>query len=216
MSSFTSEDDETITPGEQQTLIRQVQGDSSMTATEKNAAVRQILQKKIHTKQVEKSLCTHYDKKCNNFYFECCGIYDSCHRCHAEYSNCEKREIKTIKCTECNTEQGLSNKCISCSITFGHSFCLQCKIWTSVDIFHCDGCGICRVGLAKDYTHCDKCNACFSATSAHKCQFFKPLDQLQCLVCMECAHSSQDSIYPLPCGHGTSHVLVVLLVHHIM
>jgi hypothetical protein len=29
---------------------------------------------------------------------------------------------------------------------------------------------------------------------------------MECLVCMESAHTSQDSIQPLPCGHGELHV----------
>ena len=191
-----------ITPSEQQELIRSAQANTSLTSSEKNAAIQQIMQRRVQVAKVEKVPCTHYEKKCANFFFECCQTYDACHRCHAEYNTCTKREITSITCTECDTEQIVSNECTNCHVAFSHSFCSQCKIWTSVDIFHCDGCGICRVGIADNYTHCDNCNGCFSSASEHTCQFFKPLDQLECLVCMESAHTSQDSICPLPCGHG--------------
>ena len=195
-----------MTPTEQQQMIRQVQGDTTKTAAEKSSLIRDIMKKKVQAAKVVKQKCTHYDKKCSNFFFDCCQTYDSCHRCHAEYNECTKRDITSITCVDCNTDQAISNECINCKVAFSQSHCLKCKIWTSADIFHCDGCGICRVGNADDYAHCDNCNGCFSATQSHKCLFFKPLDQMECLVCMESAHTSQDSIQPLPCGHGELHV----------
>jgi RING finger/CHY zinc finger protein 1 len=191
-----------LTASEQQQMIRQVQSDTTKTSAEKSAAIKHIMQAKVQAAKVLKETCAHYDKKCTNFFFDCCKTNDDCHRCHAEYNDCTKRDIKTITCTECQTEQTVSNECTNCHIEFSHSHCLICKIWTAMDIFHCEGCGICRVGLAEDYTHCDNCNGCFSVRQSHTCQFFKPLDQLECLVCMESAHSSQDSVIPLPCGHG--------------
>ena len=199
---FLQDDNRPLTPSEQQLLIRQVQGDTSKSSNEKNMMIRQIMQRKIQAEPIKKEECKHYVKKCSNFYFECCNTYDSCHRCHAEYNDCNKRDIKTITCMECNVTQGISNECVNCKITFSNSFCSICKIWTSLEIYHCDGCGICRVGNGKNYIHCDKCNGCFSASSEHTCEFFKPLDQLECLVCMESAHTSQKAILPLPCGHG--------------
>jgi hypothetical protein len=61
-----------------------------------------------------------------------------------------------------------------------------CKIWTAVDIHHCDGCGFCRVGKAEDIFHCETCEACFSRSTQaeHVCAKTK-LKGERCPLCLE-------------------------------
>jgi RING finger and CHY zinc finger domain-containing protein 1 len=146
--------------------------------------------------------CTHYNKKCSNFYFSCCETRDSCHRCHKEFRNCQTPKITEIICNECGTAQEPSPSCLHCSVSFSRSFCPICNIWTEKEIFHCNGCGLCRVGKKEDHFHCEACNGCFllSSQSTHKC-IYRPMNEVDCPLCMESVHSSQSSGYILPCGH---------------
>ena len=190
--------------------IREVRNNTDLDETEKKQMIQTLMM--IPKEEEENVLldknnyaksCEHYNKQCSQFQFDCCdGTIDPCHRCHIATRGCNKREVSSIVCNECNTRQPVSNQCIFCSIEFAHSFCEICKIWTLLDIYHCNDCGICRVGNKDDIFHCNHCNGCFSKLSieTHKCSQ-KKLNDIDCPICMESIHSSQMSAYILNCGH---------------
>lgn len=148
--------------------------------------------------------CSHYDKKCSRFHFDCCNVIDPCHRCHMARESCDVKPpaVSSIVCNECQTRQSPSDICIHCAVEFSHSFCGICKIWTAVDISHCTGCGFCRVGKAEEIFHCDHCEACFSKENqlSHVCAKTKLKGEL-CPMCLESVHFSTKSSTILQCGH---------------
>lgn len=62
--------------------------DASLTLLERQHQIQQILagniiQSNEKTEINEQALnysCSHYEKKCSNFYFQCCSRRDHCHR----------------------------------------------------------------------------------------------------------------------------------------
>jgi RING finger and CHY zinc finger domain-containing protein 1 len=148
--------------------------------------------------------CKHYKTKgCSQFFFECCGVYDPCHRCHhARGCTVKPPRISTIECNHCMTTQSPSPMCINCQTPFSRSYCGECLIWTDLEIFHCDKCSVCRVGKASDMFHCDNCEACFSIVGreAHRCAKTK-LKDAHCPICLESVHTAQSASTILPCGH---------------
>ena len=200
-----------MTPQQRQQLIQQILADSpsssssSLPSSSCTANTTSLITATTTTRAHEQSEpppCTHYKKKCSNFYFSCCQTRDACHRCHKEMRNCQEPKITEIVCDECGTAQAPSASCVHCSIQFSQSFCSICNIWTEKEIFHCHGCGLCRVGKREDHFHCEACNGCFllSSQSSHKC-IYRPMNEVDCPLCMESVHSSQSSGYILPCGH---------------
>lgn len=105
-------------------------------------------------------------------------------------------------CDTCEFRQEPSNSCIKCNTVFSNSFCGVCNIWTAKEIFHCDGCGLCRVGNKDNYFHCVQCNGCFTLESqaTHEC-VLRPMDEVDCPLCMEPIHSAQCSASILECKH---------------
>lgn len=147
--------------------------------------------------------CQHYNKSCSRFYFECCDTIDPCHRCHLERGCTAKPpKISKIICNECNTTQAPSSHCINCNIKFSNSYCADCKIWTALDIHHCEHCGFCRVGKKEDVFHCHSCAACFSIQNAesHRCAKVQ-LKETRCPVCFDSVYTAQKPSNILPCGH---------------
>lgn len=162
-----------------------------------------ILTKK--RKEIKKT-CEHYpNKKCYNLYFECCNTYDTCVRCHINNNNCSLNppKVTSIVCSECNTTQKPSKKCINekCSLEkFSYSYCDICKIWSDFDIFHCDKCFCCRVGKKEEIKHCDTCKTCMGID--HVC-IYTSIDysQAKCCICLESIFNSQKTSIALNCSH---------------
>lgn len=188
------------------TIIR---NNGSLSADEKRRAIQRLMTgtSNVLSKITEESnkICKHYEKKCSQFYFACCNVSDSCHRCHAEKRDCQVKppNIISITCDVCGHPQEPNNICRKCNTKFGENYCNLCKIWTKLRIFHCNGCGICRVGDSNAYFHCDQCNACFNISakgSGHVC-LKRPMNELNCPVCLESVHSSQKSPCIARCGH---------------
>jgi len=148
--------------------------------------------------------CTHYDKKCSRMYFECCDVIDPCHRCHMARGQCNLRpaRVKSVVCNECNFSQAPAQDCINCGVRMGRNYCDICKIWTPLDIYHCDDCGFCRVGKANEVFHCHTCEACFGidGRDQHRCAKIQLKDAC-CPMCLESVHSAQKPSSILPCGH---------------
>lgn len=150
--------------------------------------------------------CQHYkSKKCSRFYFDCCNTVDPCHRCHMA-RGCDRKppQISSIQCNDCGTKQEPSQRCVNpaCGVQFSNSYCDKCKIWTELDIVHCDHCGICRVGKPSSVFHCHTCDACFAKESqgTHRCAKSKLKDS-SCPICLESVHTAQKASNILPCGH---------------
>lgn len=152
----------------------------------------------------ESLTCKHYNKNCSRFEFQCCGTIDPCSRCHYAREICDQRppQISTIKCNLCHTTQAPTQSCINCNVQFSNSYCETCKIWTALEIFHCDGCGICRVGKRDDTFHCYNCDACFpvATRNLHHCAKTQLKDS-SCPLCLESVHTAQKESFILPCGH---------------
>lgn len=148
--------------------------------------------------------CQHYKKQCSRFHFDCCGITDPCHRCHLARGTCSVRPplISKVTCNVCNTEQPPAKNCMNCQVEFGKSYCSICKIWTPLDITHCNDCGFCRVGKSHEVFHCYTCDACFGVEgkSGHRCARIQ-LKDAACPLCLESVHTAQKASNILPCGH---------------
>lgn len=153
--------------------------------------------------------CTHYEKNCSRFFFECCGVFDPCHRCHqARGCKVKPPRISSIQCSSCGKDQPPSDRCINpaCQLSqlgFARSHCGTCKIWTAAEIHHCDACGFCRVGKKEHLHHCHNCEACFirKDNEPHMCSKI-PLSEAVCPCCLDPIHTAQLSSTVLPnCGH---------------
>jgi RING finger/CHY zinc finger protein 1 len=200
--------DSSITPQEKQLRIQRILSSSSSSqsnttnTTNMNENSATELESMIATAPPPPPPCTHYQKKCSNFFFSCCQVRDACHRCHKELRQCQNPVITEIVCDECGTAQSPGPSCTNCSIQFSVSFCGVCNIWTEKEIYHCYGCKLCRVGKIEDHFHCDTCNGCFllSSQDHHQC-VFRPMNEIDCPLCMDSVHSSQIPGYILPCGH---------------
>lgn len=181
---------------ELRTQLKRIRDDASMTPSEKSRKSQELMMQKVVQHDPSNGTlhdncsktCNHYEKNCSNFYFACCNVVDPCHRCHMARECCETKPpaITSIKCNSCDLKQEPGPTCTCCLEPFSHSFCMKCKIWTSADIHHCEGCGFCRVGKAEDIFHCDNCDACFSASTRehHVCAKTKLKGEL-CPLCLE-------------------------------
>lgn len=116
-------------------------------------------------------------KKCNHLnnnvqvYAECCKKYYDCHLCHNEVNDHRliKYTIKKVKCTNCSTENCISDNCRNCKIKFGENNCRTCNIWCNkTKFFHCYKCKFCGIGNKEDFFHCDSCNICVSSNTKNK------------------------------------------------
>lgn len=213
--------------------IKKIKSDSTLTESEKNLKIQDLMMGKAisngilsnKSKSNKSKTCTHYDKRCYNFYFDCCGINDPCKRCHMERNSCAQADIKIseITCSECDGTQEPGLNCIRCQIQFSSSYCKLCQIWTSKEITHCDSCGICRVGLKENLYHCNTCGTCFNLINPetnesieHICigqtsllgtisseKQNQKIDWKEgvCVICMENTFDSQISSFPLKCNH---------------
>jgi len=197
-------------------LIKKIKSDTTLTETEKNIQIQQLMSgnylKSIKSNSNESKICSHYEKYCYKFYFECCNLYDPCKRCHGERNCISKDNLKVSKitCSICEYEQIPNKFCIQCQNVFSNSYCEICQIWTSKDITHCDKCGLCRLGKAENLFHCDDCGICFNKSDLeHKCankskSNLKSISNFKdgiCVVCSENTFDSQSESFPMNCGH---------------
>lgn len=205
------------TTNSKQEQIKKINLDSNLSNQEKNKKIQLVMSenylKSVQIKSNESKICTHYEKKCYKFKFECCEIYDPCKRCHAE-RNCtdkinSKSKVIFVTCSECEYEQPPTNKCQLCKIQFSNSYCAVCQIWTQKDITHCVKCEICRIGTTETLFHCDNCGICFNTHQQedkiikHQCIKKKNSNYKDaiCVVCLESTFDSQSGSVILPCEH---------------
>lgn len=193
--------------------LRAIQQNSSLTQKEKSKQCQELMS---HSYNINNSTlspnfeqrCSHYDKKCSNFVFDCCKITDPCNRCHLARECCSTRPplISSIMCNLCYTVQTPSQFCTQCAVKFSENYCEICKIWTALNITHCEACGFCRVGTKLANFHCDTCEACFSVVSRpnHECTK-KSMKNQNCYYCLESTHTSQQSSVILTCCNIAIH-----------
>lgn len=190
--------------------IRDIQNDPLTNPREKARMVQSLMTRTATCIQAQPKshnlspTCSHYDKKCSQLYFECCEIYDPCHRCHMARGECNVRpaHVTSVMCNSCQHRQAPAQDCENCGERMGKSFCGICKIWTPAEIFHCNDCGICRVGKPEDVFHCHNCEACFGieGREQHRCAKVQ-LKGACCPMCLESVHSAQKPSSILRCGH---------------
>lgn len=182
--------------------IRSIHADSSLTPEEKTRRIQELYSASAlatASAAMATKPCTHYEKKCNRFTFDCCQTEDACHRCHGEFRECTTKppKISSIVCMDCDLRQPPAASCTQCSVKFSESYCAACKIWTDKLITHCVKCGFCRIGKVGSLIHCDRCNLCWNtlAFDGHTCN--KIATDEQCPVCFESVHNSQKSTITL-------------------
>lgn len=189
--------------------IRDIQNDPCKNPHEKARLVQGLMHKvttciSAHPENDFSPTCSHYDKKCSQFFFECCNVVDPCHRCHLARGKCSLRpaRVTSVMCNECGTHQEPAQDCINCSTRMGRSYCEVCKIWSPLDIYHCNDCGFCRVGKVDEVFHCHTCDACFGieGRDQHRCAKIQLKDAC-CPLCLESVHSAQKPSSILSCGH---------------
>jgi hypothetical protein len=191
-------------------LIKKIKSDKTLTDKEKNIKIQQLMSNNyysvIQQKSNESIICSHYEKKCSKFVFECCNIIDPCKRCHIERGCCdlENVNVREITCIKCNLSQKPNKQCIGCGSKFANSYCEKCQIWTNKEIYHCIYCGLCRIGTQETIFHCMDCGICFNKDDnnlqTHKCIGKKYADSI-CVVCSESTFNSQSESFFLECGH---------------
>jgi RING finger/CHY zinc finger protein 1 len=198
--------------------IRCIQSDITLSSQEKAKQCQELLKTQQtslsssnsispESKNNESLTCEHYpQKQCSSFFFDCCQVIDPCHRCHYARTDLQctvkPPQISSIVCNACHTRQEPSKQCHSCNLAFSHSYCDICKIWTAVDIVHCEFCGFCRVGKEGELFHCHQCDACYgsAAKDNHKCSKLKLRDAI-CAYCLDNLYTSQFPSTLLPCKH---------------
>lgn len=196
-------------------LIKQINADTTLSTTEKSKKIQQLMMNNSSLcTELEKSnvskTCSHYVKSCHKFYFDCCGVYDPCKRCHME-RNCTQKlnlSVSQITCSECETSQKPSNECTNCNIQFANSYCGICHIWTHAEMYHCDGCGICRLGKKENTYHCHNCEICLPKfddngnVNTHKCMKNRnKYKESNCVICLESVYIASKLYQMLNCSH---------------
>lgn len=183
--------------------MEEIQKDKTLTSLQKMKKIQEEVRKRIKNKCNFNRECTHYKKKCSQFFFSCCQIHDPCRRCHLERNICQEPILDTIQCNQCLTIQKPSSSCIFCFIPFSKYYCDICSIWTDLDdVYHCLDCGICRKGTKETTFHCDTCQTCFHQKFFHSHQCFQTsYKEKKCLLCHEDLFSSQEESFSIPCSH---------------
>lgn len=191
-----------------QELILDINKDSSLSAEEKRARIRDIMLGKFkNVEEIKVPDCTHYKKLCNKFHFTCCNKTYDCCRCHNQAGLCTNQiNIDEISCVSCGFKQGPSTNCGRCNTKFSRSYCGICNIWSEKYIYHCEKCGLCRIGSLDKFIHCDNCQCCVKKPKTpdspqHVCKISLS-KKTQCLLCLETAETtSQYHLLVLECNH---------------
>ena len=102
--------------------IREIMKNSNFSHDEKLLKIKE-LQKNLSNNFTKNNttniVCTHYDRNCL-IISKCCNKVYQCRFCHDENEDHSINRFATQKiiCKNCQTDQGISNKCINCNIEF--------------------------------------------------------------------------------------------------
>ena len=168
----------------------------------KQKTIQEYYQKNAKNIMNKKNECNHYpNKKCTDFYFECCQKKYDCVRCHNENEN-HSIQLESITCSECLKIQEIRDNCKYCETKFSKSFCEICCLFSDQEnIYHCIQCGLCRVGKEEELIHCDSCNICVLKEN-HQCLLLGKInDDYQCCFCNDDLYKSMSSVQKLNCIH---------------
>ncbi|RLM99218.1 E3 ubiquitin-protein ligase MIEL1-like [Panicum miliaceum] len=138
--------------------------------------------------------CEHYRRRCK-IVAPCCKQVFPCRHCHNE---------ATVVCVLCDTEQPVSQVCVSCGVNMGEYYCDICKFYdddTEKGQYHCNDCGICRVGGKENFFHCVKCGSCYSVALRDNHQCVENSMRQNCPICYEYLFDSLQGTRVLNCGH---------------
>jgi len=148
-------------------------------------------------------------------FVNCCNSETCCLSCHAKekgHNPTVENVTQIICCADaCGETQPYERvmhaqqteehtKC-NCGRKFADYVCLECLVFESGDIFHCEECKSCRLGIREKFRHCPNCGYCIEINvklRPHVC--YK--ESTTCPVCLQ-EFSVND---PLPmlqfqCGH---------------
>eukprot|EP01029_Cantina_marsupialis_P023291 TRINITY_DN577_c0_g2_i1.p1 TRINITY_DN577_c0_g2~~TRINITY_DN577_c0_g2_i1.p1 ORF type:complete len:388 (+),score=92.99 TRINITY_DN577_c0_g2_i1:37-1200(+) len=204
-------------------VLKELDIDTSDLDTSNKELILEALHKETHKFKDNQVGCTHYARGCL-LKAPCCGILTACRVCHDEKTEMlmdeehklVRKDVETIVCVECLTEQPIGQFCTKCNAEFGHYFCEECRLFDHTDKkqFHCDGCKICRVGPKENYFHCDTCGYCLlkSMRDSHSC--VQEAINRECPVCMLDMFECINPISVLDCGHCLHQECYNRLIRH--
>lgn len=153
--------------------------------------------------------CAHYARNCK-LKAKCCGLFVSCRFCHdevmSEDHDMDRFATENILCMMCLTEQGVTDYCKNCGVSFAHWFCKHCRFYENTPgkkVYHCERCNICRLGegLGIDNYHCDKCDACVALPSKEHHRCISKALHANCPVCRVYLFTSTEPVLFMRCGH---------------
>jgi hypothetical protein len=149
---------------------------------------------------VQITKCLHFENNCeivvnNDIVVDCILCYMETHT-----GDCC---VTAMKCKLCNTQQKISNKCISCDTQIALYYCSDCKIHDNDEqLYHCSDCNKC---VSTDMKHCDTCNTCI--TINHQCKNWK---DIECAICH--FDLENETIHVTSCGHEYHYMCIKKMI----
>lgn len=218
-----------MSPGELRSTIVRIKHDSSLTETDKNRMIQELMTTKYRKKfnatptrpQCTSHIsfhqpkdgskrvfgCEHYRRGCQ-ISAPCCDQFFVCRFCHDANSDhkIDRNAIDRVRCMSCGEVQAVGASCVKCGVEFAHYFCEPCRLYNDdpeKSIYHCPYCKMCRhgKGLGLDYFHCHRCNTCLSIELKDNHTCVERTMKSDCPVCKEYLFTSVNPVKVMPCGH---------------
>jgi RING finger/CHY zinc finger protein 1 len=193
--------------------IKHIQSDSTLSNDQKQHNIQYVLKNEYNTPPADDNpvndlfpeieCCYYPERKCK---LQCviCKHYYHCRFCHNEKEDhkFDRHNVENVQCNACKTIQSPYQRCSNCDIEFGKFYCEICHLYAeTLNVYHCEGCGICRKGPEEDFRHCDVCKMCISVNmKTHKC--FENTFEGNCAICGDCLFDVIGYGSLLQCGHA--------------
>lgn len=123
--------------------IKQINDDLSMTEEQKSKKIFKLMSQKTIKKKKHNVECSHYYGRQGYFRYSCCNEYYKCSECHNENENHICAVLVDMKCANCDLIQSPNYSCSDCSNNIANHYCSKCKVWSDVELHHCDTCSKC-------------------------------------------------------------------------